>query len=123
MVPDCLNQEAEILSALSEAERLKGNLLSASRKVKDCSFSVQLKYLDEQINDLSLQLDRKRNETAKIYKLLRKTNNSAFVITNLHFSCGIPWEEIAEILGFDATETVKSRAYRALERLQKAGLI
>lgn len=72
MVPDCLNQEAEILSALSEAERLKGNLLSASRKVKDCSFSVQLKYLDEQIDDLSLQLDRKRNETAKIYKLLRK---------------------------------------------------
>lgn len=119
-VPDCLNRIAEIAAELKEAERLRDRLLELPDGYQ---YDAELTFLDEKILQLQQQKDMQNEEAKSILDLLKVCTPAAFVAANLHFLGGLTWNEIADKLGFEAEETVKSRVYRALKSLSDKGLI
>ena len=119
MIPECLTRSSDLLAALNEAEAMKESILSHP---KGCSLSAEIDFLEDQIVDLKRQQSENKKETQKVYLLLRKSNNFAYVAASLRYSCGYSWEEVGDILNIDP-DIARMRLYHAFKRLYKTGLL
>lgn len=114
-----LQQVDGLLTELKEAEELRETFLSMPDGLQ---YEVELTFLDEKIQSLQAQKVTLISKAERILQPLRRYS-FAYIASRLHFLEGLTWEQIADKLGFNAAETVKSRVYRALKQVSDEGLI
>ena len=108
-----------LLAELKEAEQLRETFLSMPDGLQ---YEPELTFLDERVQDLQSQKATLISKAERILQPLRQYS-FAYIASRLHFLEGLTWEQIADKLGFNAAETVKSRVYRALKQVSDEGLI
>ena len=117
-VPKCLTEYRDIIRTLSELEAYRQ---SFEKKPKEFALAMEIKFLDDQIDDLNHKLDLLEKKSSRIYKLLQKQDVRAHFLAKLNFHCGYKWEEIAEMCGEESVDALKACVYRALRDLRGKG--
>ena len=116
---ELLQAAGSLISELKEAEELRETFLSMPDGLQ---YEAELSFLDEKIQSLQVQKVTLISKAERILQPLRQYS-FAYIASRLHFLEGLTWEQIADKLGFNAAETVKSRVYRSLKQVSDEGLI
>ena len=103
-VPKSLEEYRDTIRTLSELEAMRESL---EKKSKDFGLGMEIKFLDDQIDELNHNLDSLEKKTSKIFKLLLKQDGRAHFLARLNFHCGYKWEEIADMCNAESSESMK----------------
>ena len=117
-IPKCLIEYRDIIRTLAELESYRE---SFGEQPKDFGLAMEIKFLDDQIDELNGKLDLLEKKNSRIYKLLKKQDSRAYFMARLSFHCGYKWEEIADMCDIESSESIRMCVFRAFKELRKKG--